>query len=103
MSRNVLMQAKMEEQLRASFQAAAAQECRPAAQVLRQLMEAYVAAQSEPDANDGRRRSSAVRRAAGAVVSLAPPPALLTEGDDRDLDEVALRQFGWHNTPFGTG
>ncbi|WP_313346539.1 hypothetical protein [Stenotrophomonas sp.] len=103
MSRNVLIQARMEDQLRASFQAAAARECRPAAQVLRQLMEAYVAAQSEPDANDGRRRSTAVRRAAGAVVSLAPPPAPLTDGDDRDLDDVAQRQYGWHNNPFGAG
>lgn len=102
MSRNVLIQAKMEDQLRASFQAAAARECRPAAQVLRQLMEAYVAVQSEPDANDGRRRSTAVRRAAGAVVSLAPP-APLTDGDDRDLDDVAQRQYGWHNNPFGAG
>jgi hypothetical protein len=102
MSRNVLMQAKMEDELRANFQAAAARECRPAAQVLRQLMEAYVAAQSAPETTDGRRRSSAVRVAAGAVVSLAPAgsPA---EGDDRDLDEVAQRQYGWHNTPFGTG
>lgn len=103
MSRNVLIQAKMEDQLRASFQAAAARECRPAAQVLRQLMEAYVAVQSEPDANDGRRRSTAVRRAAGAVVSLAPRAAPMVEGDDRDMDEVAQRQYGWHNTPFGTG
>ena len=40
MSRRVLMRAKMEDTLRANFQAAAARNFLPAATVLRQLMQA---------------------------------------------------------------
>jgi len=49
MSRRVLMRAKMEDTLRANFQAAAARNFLPAATVLRQLMQADVAVQGGTD------------------------------------------------------
>jgi len=79
MNESVFMQVTMDAGLRASFQQAAARERRPATQVLQALMREYVARHS----------------GAGAALDAA--------GADRDLDEMAQRQQGWHCCPFGTG
>ncbi|WP_313245417.1 hypothetical protein [Stenotrophomonas rhizophila] len=79
MNESVFMQVTMDAGLRARFQQAAARERRPATQVLQALMREYVA------------------RHAGAG------EALDAAGADRDLDEMAQRQQGWHSCPFGTG
>lgn len=79
MNESVFMQVTMDAGLRASFQQAAARERRPATQVLQALMREYVARHSG--------------------TGEAPDVA----GADRDLDEMAHRQQGWHCCPFGTG
>lgn len=79
MNESVFMQVTMDAGLRASFQQAAARERRPVTQVLQALMREYVARHS------------------------GPGEALGTAGADRDLDEMAHRQQGWHCCPFGTG
>lgn len=79
MNESVFMQVTMDAGLRARFQQAAARERRPATQVLQALMREYVARHAE----------------AGE--------ALDASGADRDLDEMAQRQQGWHSCPFGTG
>ncbi len=79
MNESVFMQVTIDAGLRASFQQAAARDRRPATQVLQALMREYVARHAE----------------AGE--------ALDASGADRDLDEMAQRQQGWHSCPFGTG
>ena len=77
MNESVFMQVTMDAGLRASFQQAAARERRPAAQVLQALIREYVA------------------RHPGAEEALDQADA------DRDLEEMARRQHGWHSSPFG--
>lgn len=79
MNESVFMQVTMDAGLRASFQQAAARERRPATQVLQALMREYVARHSGTGA------------------------ALHDAGSDRDLEEMARRQQGWHSSPFGIG
>lgn len=96
MSRRVLLRAKMEDTLRATFQAAAARDFRPAATVLRQLMQAYVAVQNAPADSVARRPGNAVPVAAAAVARLTPPPRL--RADDRDAEALFERQCRWKNS-----
>lgn len=77
MNESVFMQVTMDAGLRASFQQVAARERRPAAQVLQMLMREYVAWHS----------------GAGEALDVS--------GADRDLEEMARRQQGWHSSPFG--
>lgn len=95
MSRNVLMQAQREDQLRASFQEAADRECRPAAHVLRQLMEAYGALLSSPEARKRSWRKDMVERAAVSVVNRVPGRAPHFVDENADLEAMVERQFGW--------
>lgn len=101
MSRRVLMRAKMEDTLRASFQAAAARNFLPAATVLRQLMQAYVVVQGAPADSVARRPGNAVPVAAEAVARVTRP--LRVQGDDRDVDALFQRQCCWKNSELGSG
>ncbi|MGY8565239.1 antitoxin VbhA family protein [Paracidovorax citrulli] len=67
MSKDVFMQLRIEPELRASFQEAAALEHRPAAQVIRELMRDYVATRLRPEAAVPAKRLEAVRFAAASV------------------------------------
>ncbi|MBT2766142.1 hypothetical protein J7J08_00655 [Stenotrophomonas sp. ISL-67] len=101
MSRRVLMRAKMEDTLRANFQAAAARDFQSAATVLRQLMQAYVVVQSAPADSVARRPGNAVPVAAEAVARLTRPPRV--QGDERDVEALFQRQYRWKNSVFGAG
>ena len=101
MSRRVLMRAKMEDTLRANFQAAAARNFLPAATVLRQLMQAYVVVQGAPADSVARRPGSAVPVAAEAVARLTRP--LHMQRDERDVEALFERQCCWKNSEFGSG
>ena len=79
MNESVFMQVTMDAGLRASFQQAVARERRPAAQVLQALIREYVARHPGPE------------------------EALYDADADRDLEEMACRQQGWHASPFGMG
>lgn len=98
MSKSVFMQLQIEAGLRASFQEAAGRQQRPAAQVIRQLMREYVAAQSDAEAVAVGRSLEAVRRAAASVAldtpavgegSLEEAPGF--SNSDRDLEEMVRR------------
>lgn len=110
MSKSVFMQLQIEAGLRASFQESAGRQQRPAAQVIRQLMREYVAAQSDAEAVAVGRRLEAVRRAAASVALDTPAvgegPLEEAPGfsnSDRDLEEMVRRQQGWGCCPFGVG
>lgn len=99
MSRRVLIRAKMEDTLRANFQAAAARNFLPAATVLRQLMQAYVAVQGAPADSVARRPGNAVPVAAEAVARLTRP--LHMQRDERDVEALFQRQCQWKDSVFG--
>ncbi|MCC7634198.1 hypothetical protein [Stenotrophomonas rhizophila] len=108
MNNNVVVQLKVEAGLRASFQQAAGRQQRPPAQVIRQLMREYVARQSAPAVAAGRQPLEAARAVAAPLVADEPlaasqppdPPPCYASGD-RDLEQMAQRQYGWHSSPFG--
>lgn len=79
MNETVFMQVTVDAGLRAGFQAAAACQQQPAAQVLQALMRDYV------------------------LLHAPPAPAGESIGNEQDLDALVRRQQGWHCCPFGTG